>query len=183
MRQCNCSSSIMLYLGHGLPKYEVKVETMLVFTGAHVKLGLATVLGETPWLFNMDQPKCLRGQNMSEHLRTQSFPRRVLVFLAAVHLPRLPLRLEISLAPQVALPRLGHQDAPRDIMQLFFWDWRWGEKNWSWPVALLWYTWAENCRSDGLNSGSLGLASLMTNDDYVLPEMDWKNLENSSQKA
>ena len=75
MRQCNCSSSIMLYLGHGLPKYEVKVETMLVFTGAHVKLGLATVLGETPWLFNMDQPKCLRGQNMSEHLRTQSFPR------------------------------------------------------------------------------------------------------------
>ena len=109
-----------LYLGHGLPKYEVKVETMLVFTGAHVKLGLATVLGETPWLFNMDQPKCLRGQNMSEHLRTQSFPRRVLVFLAAVHLPRLPLRLEISLAPHVALPRLGHQDAPRDIMQLFF---------------------------------------------------------------
>jgi len=36
-----------LYLGHGLPKYEVKVETMLVFTGAHVKPGLATVLGET----------------------------------------------------------------------------------------------------------------------------------------
>ena len=32
-----------LYLGHGLPKYEVKVETMLVFTGAHVKLGLAHV--------------------------------------------------------------------------------------------------------------------------------------------
>ena len=29
--------------------------------------------------------------------------------------------------PQVALPRLGHQDAPREIMQLSS-DWRWGKK-------------------------------------------------------
>ena len=65
-----------LYLGHGLPKYEVKVETMLVFTGAHVKPGLATVLGETPWLFNMVQPKCLRGRNaQNAKLPTPPSPR------------------------------------------------------------------------------------------------------------
>ena len=49
------------------------------------------------------------------------------------------------------------------------------EKNWSWPVdpvALLWYTWAENCRSDALNSGSLGLASLMT-----MSYQKWDQLE------